>query len=188
MEAAEVLASAVRLAAEGSADSDEYWDLIRILHLIPEQHVFALAAACCVAPSAAERAVGATVLAQLGFPSEWEETGKRPFTEQSAPILRAMLSDSDEGVVVSAIHALGHHSIASAADLIGLARHPSREIRLAIATALDADDPKSQELIAKELRSGDRGVFAIEAAEEFLTRYPDDTTVIDALATWRTGT
>jgi hypothetical protein len=122
MEAAEVLASAVRLAAEGSADSDEYWDLIRILHLIPEQHVFALAAACCVAPSAAERAVGATVLAQLGFPSEWEETGKRPFTEQSAPILRAMLR---------------------AEAMMGLARRGDAEV---------------------------------------------GSTVIDALATWRTGT
>jgi HEAT repeat protein len=83
-----------------------------------------------------------------------------------------MLSDTDERVVESAIHAFGHHSIASAADLAGFAQHPSREIRLAIAMALDSDDdPKSQELLLQLMTDVDDGVrdwatFAIGAQSD----------------------
>ena len=41
--------------------------------------------------------------------------------------------------------------------------------------------------IVRELLSGDRGVIAIEAAEEFLTQHPNDVRVLDALAKWRAG-
>lgn len=251
MEAAEVLASAVRLAAEGSADSDEYWELIRTLHGIPEQHVFDLAAACCVAASATERALGADVLAQLGHMDEW--TGKGPFTDQSVPILRALLQDADEDVLTSAIHALAHHGLGTAKDFRELARHGSADVRYAVAHAIglgdqgedelrlmidltqdvadnvrdwatfalgsqcDLDTPEIREAlklrlddqddgargeamvglarrgdvgvapaIVRELSSG-RGILAVDAAQEFLDRYPDDENVRAALANWRGG-
>lgn len=181
MEAAEILASAIKLAAEGSADSDEYWELVRTLHQTPEQHVFDLAAGCCNAATPSERSVGADVLSQLGHPSEWDKAGQRPFTNQSAPLLRGLLSNSDVDVLTSAIHALGHHHIASAADLAGLLHHPSAEVRHAIAFALDSDDPQARGLLFELMRDADVDVrdwatFAIGSQSE------DDTPEIrDAL-------
>lgn len=254
MEPAELLALAIRLApSEGSDDpGNEYWELIRTLHRLPEQHVFDLAVASCASPIPTERAVGATVLAQLGFMDEW--TGKRPFTDQSVPILRALLRDADEDVLTSSIHALAHHGIGTSTDLYDLARHPSANVRYAVAHALGSDDAGEDELklmidltrdsavnvrdwatfalgsqcdsdtpairaalrqrlddedgevrgeammglarrndsdvgpvIVRELHSGESGGFAIEAAEEFLARHPDDASVRDALAKWRAG-
>ena len=105
MEPSEVLASAIRLASsEGFNYSDEYWALVRALQKIPEREVFELAAACCAAPSAPERIVGAEVLAQLGPRTE---LGTRPFTAETSPILKALLRDSDNKVLSAAIHALG---------------------------------------------------------------------------------
>jgi hypothetical protein len=89
MEPAEIIAAAIRLASSEAADnSDEYWDLIQSLRRNPTQHVFELAALCCAAATPCERAVGADIFAQLGLPDNWE-TGGRPFTDQSAPILRS---------------------------------------------------------------------------------------------------
>lgn len=144
MEPADLFASAIRLAADDSADSNEYWGLIRALHRTPEQRVFELAAALCVAPTAAERVVGADVLAQLGTPLDWNDKSTRPFTEHSAPILRELLHDADNDVLTSAIHALGHHDIAAATDLRSLAGHSSAEVRRSVAFSLDPNEPDAQ--------------------------------------------
>jgi HEAT repeat protein len=252
MEAAEVLSSAIRLAAVEGSDSEQYWSLIRTLHGTPEKHVFDLAVASCHAGAATDRAVGADVLAQLGFMDEW--TGKRPFTDETVPVLRTLLHDGDESVLTSVLHALAHHGIATANDVRELARHRSADVRYAGAHVLGSNVPGEDELklmidlmqdvsdkvrdwatfslgsqcdvdtpairdalrqrlddaddevraeammglarrsdagvgpvIVRELQSGDRGVFAIEAAEEFLARYPDDEKVSNALTKWRTG-
>jgi HEAT repeat protein len=159
MEPAEILAKAIRLAvSDGSQDSDEYWEQIRTLHRNPEQRVFDLAAACCIAAAPAERVVGAHVLAQLGFASESDEAGRRPFTEQSAPVLRAMLSDPNDEVLEAAIQALGHHSIGRADDLRELARHASWHVRDAVAFALDSDDAASRDILLELINDPHDGV------------------------------
>lgn len=169
MEPAEILASAIQLAnSEGSDDSHEYWELVRTLHNSPEQQVFDLVATCARAATATERSVAADVLAQLGRP---DETGKRPFTDRSAPILRALLLETDEDVLTSAIYALGHHSIATAADLQDLARHNAADVRYAVAFSLGGRTKNEQRLLLELMRDVDADVrdwatFAIGSLAE----------------------
>jgi HEAT repeat protein len=137
----ELLARAVQLASvDESRDSDEYWRAIRRLHKRPEREVFDRAAVCCASSVPVERLVGADVLAQIG---DAAADGSRPFTHESVPMLRALLFDSDESVIASAVHALAHHRRASAADVGRLARHESANIRWAVAGALDGQDPEA---------------------------------------------
>jgi HEAT repeat protein len=129
---------ATRLAGtDGTRDSDDYWHVIRRLHGRPDREVFEKAIACCGAASSAERLVGADVLAQVGSA---DAHGARPFTDETLPVLRAMLTDEEEDVVAAAIHALAHHRQAIVADLCELVHHGSRDIREAVAHALTGHD------------------------------------------------
>src|SRR5713226_2062862 len=88
-----VFAQVIQLATDDrTRDSDEYWRLIRLLHARAERQVFEQAAACCVAITPAERQVGADVLAQIGTANAH---GVRPFTNDTVPVLRALLADTD---------------------------------------------------------------------------------------------
>jgi HEAT repeat protein len=99
--------------------------------------VFEKAVACCSGASRAERLVGADVFARIG-PADAH--GVRPFTDETLPVLRAMLTDQDEAVVAATIHALAHHRRAIVGDLHELAHHGSRDIREAVAHALTGQD------------------------------------------------
>jgi len=133
-----LFALAIQFAGtDGTRDSDEYWHLIRRLHGRPNREVFEKAAACCSAASSAERLVGADVLAQVGLA---DAHGARAFTDETVPVLRALLTDQDEAVIAAAIHALAHHRQAVVDDLRELARHGSRDVREAVAHALTGHD------------------------------------------------
>jgi HEAT repeat protein len=134
LESDALLAHAIQLAGvDGTRDSDEYWRLIRLLHGRPEREVFDKAVACCMGPTPAERLVGADVLAQLGAA---DTNGLRQFTTGTVPVLQGLLTDTNEDVIASAIHALAHHRHAIVRDFRELARHESQAIRYAVAHAL----------------------------------------------------
>jgi HEAT repeat protein len=129
-----LLSRAIQLArVDDTRDSDEYWRLIRLLHAWGERGVFEKAAACCAGTTPTERQVGADVLAQIG-PADVH--GIRPFAQESVSVLRALLADSDDAVLASAIHALAHHRHADVRDFRGLARHESQAVRYAVVHAL----------------------------------------------------
>jgi HEAT repeat protein len=84
--------------------------------------------------------------------------GRPPIHRSECADFAQLLTDLDEDVLTSAIHALGHPNIASAADLSGLARHPSAEVRHAVAFALDSHDAKARELLLKLMTDEDASV------------------------------
>jgi hypothetical protein len=134
IETGALFAQAVQLAAvDRTRDSDEYWSAISLLHKRGERQVFEQAVACCAGATPAERQVGADVLAQIGIA---DSHGIRPFTEGSVSVLRALLADTDDDVIASAIHALAHHRHENVSDFSPLARHESQAVRYAIAHAL----------------------------------------------------
>jgi HEAT repeat protein len=134
IETGALFAQAVQLATvDTTRDSDEYWRTIRILHKRAERDVFEQAVACCAGVTPVERQVGADVLAQIGTA---DTHGVRPFTEESVPVLRALLADANDDVIASAIHALAHHHHENVGDFSRLARHESQAVRYAIAHAL----------------------------------------------------
>lgn len=81
-----------------------------------------------------ERAVGADVLAQLG----WQD---RAFIDESVDALLHALRDSDDLVVQSAIFALGHRASPRAVDaLLPFVTHPSADLRYAAVHGLMPHD------------------------------------------------
>jgi hypothetical protein len=123
IESGALFAQTVQLATvDTTRDSDEYWRTIRLLHKRAEREVFEQAAACCAGVTRTERQVGADVLAQIGTA---DTRGIRPFTEESVPVLRALLADTDDEVIASAIHALAHHRHDNVSDFSRLARTES---------------------------------------------------------------
>jgi len=100
-----------------------------------------------------ERAVGADVLAQLG----WRD---RTFLEESVDALLHALSDSDPSVVQSAIFALGHRASPRAIDaLMQYVDHPSADLRYAAVHGLmPHDTPGVVEALARLSRDDDRDV------------------------------
>jgi HEAT repeat protein len=134
IELSALFTQAVQLATvDATRDSDDYWRAIRLLHKRAEREVFEQAVACCAGVTPAERQVGADVLAQIGTA---DTRGIRPFTEESVPVLRALLADTDDDVIASAIDALAHHRHENVSDFSPLARHESQAVRYAIAHAL----------------------------------------------------
>jgi HEAT repeat protein len=100
-----------------------------------------------------ERAVGADVLAQLG----WQD---RAFLDESVDALLSALCDPDDLVVQSAIFALGHRASPRAiAALLPFVDNPSADFRYAVVHGLmPHDTPQVVETIAKLSRDTDRDV------------------------------
>jgi hypothetical protein len=81
-----------------------------------------------------ERAVGADVLAQLG----WQD---RTFLDESVDALLGALRDPEDSVVESVIFALGHRASPRAIDvLLPFANHPSADLRYAAVHGLMPHD------------------------------------------------
>ena len=123
----------VRVAlAAPEPDDDDRWDAIRALHLRGGQVEFDLAVALSQSAELKARALGADMLAQLGFYSE-----KFTFPVESVNILIELLNDPAEEVIWSAAHALGHRKDErSIVSLCRLADHKSEDVRYGIACAL----------------------------------------------------
>ena len=88
------------------------------------------------------------MLAQIGTA---DTRGIRPFTEESVPVLRALLADTDDDVIASAIHALAHHRHDNVSDFSRLARTESQAVRYAIAHALSGHEQADAIAIVIEL-------------------------------------
>ena len=129
----DLLDQAATLTSEGAADSDERWAAVTALRRRPELSVFERAAEWCASPNAAQRALGADVLAQLGAPG-------CPFAAESTPILARLLQDPDEDVVIEALYALGHLRVGPTPEIAAFARNPSERVREATAHALGGRD------------------------------------------------
>ena len=100
-----------------------------------------------------ERAVGADVLAQLG----WED---QTFLDESVDALLHALRDPEDSVVQSAIFALGHRASPRAIDaLLPFVTHPSADFRDAVVHGLMPHDiPTVVEAMIKLSRDSDRHV------------------------------
>jgi HEAT repeat protein len=100
-----------------------------------------------------ERAVGADVLAQLG----WQD---RTFLDESVDALLSALRDPDDSVVESAIFALGHRASPRAIDaLLSFVNHTSADIRYAAVHGLmPHDTPSVVGALAKLSRDAERDV------------------------------
>jgi HEAT repeat protein len=148
---------AIALAsADESRDSHDYWQDVRSLHARPDREVFERAAGLCAGDSPVGRVVGADVLAQLG---DADANGRRPFGADTVPILRALLADSHDQVVASAVHALSHHRGADVPELRELAGHASSDIRYAVAHALSGrEDPEAVALLLQLMTDVDDAV------------------------------
>ncbi|NOT60083.1 MAG: hypothetical protein HOP19_07645 [Acidobacteria bacterium] len=113
-------------------DDDDRWEAIRTLHHRGGQTEFDLAVALTQSAEARARALGADILAQLGF---YFKTFTFPI--ESVSILIELLNDSAEEVIWSAAHALGHRrDERSIPNLCELADHPSEDVRYGVACSL----------------------------------------------------
>ncbi|HTF36077.1 MAG TPA: HEAT repeat domain-containing protein [Myxococcota bacterium] len=146
----ELLERVQRLAAEDPAgQSDDRWEVVRVLHAQAEPLVYQRAAEWCASNQRLERMLGADILAQLGATTKVVASPRRPFASQSAPILEGLLADCDPNVVSSALFALGHLSREDSAKIAALAAHPSADVREAVAVVLGGRDelPALQALV-----------------------------------------
>jgi HEAT repeat protein len=129
----DLLAEALALSQD-DLESDLRWQLIHELHRRGTEDVFAAAKQLSEQSDAPARELGADILCQLGE-LKYRELGQaRPFTEQSVPILRSLLTDQNDRVVGAAIAAIGqHYRNAVLAEMPSLASHPSLRVRLSAA-------------------------------------------------------
>lgn len=128
-------------------DAEDRWALIHELRRRPTAAVFEAASEWCYGAHAADRALGADVLAQLGTPSP---EGIRPFAAAATPTLLDLLSDPDPTVLVCAVFALGHLQAGDASSFSALAQHPRHEVRHAVAFALSGrDEPEAVTLLVQ---------------------------------------
>ena len=135
---AELLAAALAAACADETDEGEVrWALVRALHRRPTGIIFEQARSWCSGSRAVERTLGADILAQLGTTLEG---GPVPFAHESAQILSQLLCDAEEGVLMSALFALGHLGAGEPAAIAKLAQHVSAGVRHAVAYALGGRD------------------------------------------------
>ena len=118
--------------SEPVRQSEDYWAHVRVLRFRSGRDVFEEAVGLCSNSDAISRAVGADILAQLGV----RDGGVFPFADESAGPLGDLLADTDPTVIASALYALGHLGRGEPARLARLSRHPSEDVRHALAYAL----------------------------------------------------
>jgi HEAT repeat protein len=124
---------ALALSASNDDDADSPgWNAISELHKRGTDEIFALAQALCQGDDPHGRAVGATVLGQLG----WKE--KHPFVEQTLLILFHLLeTDPNVEVLQSACSALGHFDDERAIEpLLKLRSHSDEDVRFGVVMGL----------------------------------------------------
>ena len=117
--------------------SDEYWDLVRLLHFRSGRELFDTSVELCSSQDPISRAVGADILAQLGVQAGM---AAYPFADESEGRLVALLTDTEPVVAASALYALGHLGRGEPSELAGLAKHASEDVRCALAYALGGRD------------------------------------------------
>ena len=104
--------------------------MIYALHERGTREAFEAAASWSGSPHAALRELGADVLGELGWETDF------PFARESEPILLPLLQDREPTVVAAAARALGPLSADDTATLCRVASHPTQEVRVALARSL----------------------------------------------------
>lgn len=129
-------------------ESERGQHALRVLHIRGGEEAFREAERPARSATSAERAAGATILAQLGCE-------RREYLEESVTILLALLRDPSDDVVAAAATALGHRRDARAIEpLLELVGHPSEDVRFGVAFGLLRHDD-SRALAALARLSGD---------------------------------
>ncbi|WP_051759385.1 HEAT repeat domain-containing protein [Herbidospora cretacea] len=129
MNVEELIARALPLS---DAD-DERWEIVETLRRRGDAGIFEAAARLCGGDLAAERRLGADVLARLGHHGD-----AKPFLDQSLPILREMARrEPDPMVLRSVLFALGHLGDGRAfPEVLNSAGHSHNGVRYAAAWSL----------------------------------------------------
>jgi HEAT repeat protein len=120
---------------KGEYDDDAPWEAVHVLRRRGTAEVFEAARQFCQSENPRARAMGLSVLAQLGAGKPDEE---RPFMAESVVIAIRHLADSDPEVVSSAARALSNLDTEPAvASLIGLRSHTDPDVRQAVACSIN---------------------------------------------------
>jgi HEAT repeat protein len=119
---------------DSSRESDERWGVIRELHRRGYVSILEAAARWSTSTEGLLRCLAADVLGQLGFAASY------PYAAESAPILVALLEDTDDDVVACALVALGHLGVGDADVIARLGGHESADIRSSVAYCLGKRD------------------------------------------------
>ncbi|HEY6980440.1 HEAT repeat domain-containing protein [Reyranella sp.] len=127
---AELVKAALAEAQQGDEAETEY-PALSILHARGTRDVLEAGRALCASREARLRALGADILGQLGMP-------QRTFPEECCDALLAVLKkETNTGVLVSAVFALGHLRLRRAeSEIIGQRGHREEAVRHAVAFAL----------------------------------------------------
>lgn len=125
-----LLAQALEAAENDPSGEDETrWALIQQLHSRNERAIFDAAGQWCSSEKPWIKCLGADVLGQLGC----KEDEEPPFGGPSEPILTALLEESNEEVLTSALMALGHLEIGDFETICRYQAHESEDVRYAVA-------------------------------------------------------
>jgi len=137
-----------RRTLEGDYEDDHSWAAVHELRRRGTREIFEVAKKWCFSADPLRRARGLDVIAQLG---RREGHAQNSFPEESFALVSSVVgAESDPLPLNSAIHALGHLDDQRALPLIlQFRRHPSEDIRFAVAFALGVypDHPDSVEAL-----------------------------------------
>ncbi|WP_433833273.1 HEAT repeat domain-containing protein [Actinoplanes sp. CA-015351] len=116
----------------------------------PTREVFAYATAFMHEDDPIKRVLGLRTLREIGAE---QDDGRRPFTAETVPLLRARLRDEpDAGVLGWIVSALGYHRAGEALpEVLPLAGHPDDEVRMAVAWAITGmtDEFRAERLVTR---------------------------------------
>ena len=136
-----------------SQNNDDAKNSLLTVHYRGGQEEFQFGMKLLASADPRERAVGADVLAQLGW-------GDRTFLDESVDALLGALTDPEDSVVESVIFALGHRGSPRAIDaILPFANHPSANLRYAAVHGLMPHDaPRVVEAMINLSRDSDPDV------------------------------
>jgi hypothetical protein len=130
----ELLLRLARREIEDDDGEDPLPSLIA-LHRRPSREVFDRAATLVRDSDATGRELGVRILRELG---DEQPGGRRPFSEETVPLLRARLrEETDFAVLRWIVSALGYHGAHEALpEVLALAGHEDDRVRFRVAAAL----------------------------------------------------
>lgn len=129
-----LLKEALELSRAGRLD--DHYEKVWELQQLGSDEVFQACKILCSTGDDVERSLGADILGQLGGGGD-----KSPFRDKSIPILSKLLQVDDPGVLNSVIVALSHLNAENTLIVHRhLAKHPTPNVRLSMASALGSID------------------------------------------------
>lgn len=141
------------------------------LHRRPTREVFDRAAALVCDSDATQRELGVRILRELG---DQHSSGRRPFSDETVPLMRRRLRDeTDPAVTYWIISALGYHRAQEAlSEVVALAGHPDDRVRFHVAAALpnlvdlDCVEPEAADALIRLCHDDDADTryYALHAA------------------------